>query len=1073
MKKIILILLSFFTISSSFGQQYYSRNYDINSGLPSNTIYDIYKDSRGFLWLGTDAGLVKFDGKSFTVFTTQNGLCGNKIITITESADGNIWAGSYQRGISQFDGKEIKTYTTESGLISNRIQKLHYSAKNNVLLIGTTNGLSVYRHGKFKSYHQKLNNVNRRLQVTSFFEVQNYIYVFTSDNELYRYQFIDQTLERVPANHPLNLNQSYAIFISSKGDTLAGSKRNFLRVLRSKGKNIKINIGKVTDFKQDLDQNVWIAAWDNNYMNAGGLYKLDSAGITDFSNYLDINTRNILALEFDPKENLLWIGTKENGLFLYPQINFSYRQADDFNLKELGITDLCIDNQNKLWAATRNNIVEIYSKDSFELYPFKLFNKKFNDFVNTKTHKKYSYLIDEYGSHSKYQELIETGQYGFSNPYKNLNNPIIPEKQLYKPLKHNVLVHKKLIELNSVLKDTAGNIWVGSNVGIFKLDKITQEIFFFDLEGHQFRKFHFDQNNRLFALTWSEVFIYPDIEKNNEHYYYDYYEHKSPINVTSIRANNDDIWFASSDHGLFLYRNNKFHSTMNSQTVKNKSFNDLCVDRNGNIIAAGNDGVIYVVNFKNNTINTKLTIANKSKQFGTNIRYLNCDINNRLIVGTHTGLNIIDLAKVYQTGSLSIENIDKSKGFTDYSGKISILQNNRYLWIGSNKNLIKLDINELHNETPVFFNFYIKSISINDEKLDADKLESNPWTNIPTSSIKLPYHRNSIAINFDIIKYLDPQNIEYNYKLEGYHKNWVNKVKEGKAVFQNLKPGNYLFRLRVVNNGDSVSKQELSLNFKVLAPLWQKWWVITLFVFSVIVLIRTLVVLRTNSIKKKERLRREISERVTEFELKALRAQMNPHFIFNAINSIQNYMLDNDVDAALGYLSDFAKLIRLTLDNVTKKKISLSEELEYLKYYISLEQMRFDKNFDLEVILSSEIENNKILIPSMILQPYIENSIKHGFIYKESGGKIRLEFTLNVDNILKCTIEDNGVGRKKSRELNKSKKKHTSKGTFITTERLALLNQTQTKKGYKVETIDLYDEFNLACGIRVEISIPI
>jgi LytS/YehU family sensor histidine kinase len=184
-------------------------------------------------------------------------------------------------------------------------------------------------------------------------------------------------------------------------------------------------------------------------------------------------------------------------------------------------------------------------------------------------------------------------------------------------------------------------------------------------------------------------------------------------------------------------------------------------------------------------------------------------------------------------------------------------------------------------------------------------------------------------------------------------------------------------------------------------------------------------------------------------------------------------MLDNDVDSALSYLSDFAKLIRLTLDNVSKKSVTLEEELNYIKYYIGLEQMRFDKQFETEIILPGDWESGKIFIPSMILQPFVENAIKHAFNFKKEDAKIKLEFQITDDHILKCIIEDNGIGRKKSRELNKSRKNQSSKGTFITNERLSLLNQTQLRKGYKVEIIDLYDEFELASGTRVEIYLPI
>jgi LytS/YehU family sensor histidine kinase len=135
--------------------------------------------------------------------------------------------------------------------------------------------------------------------------------------------------------------------------------------------------------------------------------------------------------------------------------------------------------------------------------------------------------------------------------------------------------------------------------------------------------------------------------------------------------------------------------------------------------------------------------------------------------------------------------------------------------------------------------------------------------------------------------------------------------------------------------------------------------------------------------------------------------------------------------------------------------------------------MRFDKKFETEIILPADSENLKILIPPMIIQPYIENSIKHGFSNINKGGKIKIEFSISENNILKCVVEDNGIGREKSKSLNKNNKSHKSKSTFITAERLALLNQTMLKKGFKTNTIDLYDYSNVPCGTRVEINMPI
>jgi len=1076
MKKtlLLIIILSIFSIHSSLSQQYYSRNYTINNGLPDNGINDIYKDTRGFLWLGTNAGLSRFDGKEFKTFTSRNGLAGDKIASITENNEGQLWVGCHDGGISKFNGSQIITYNIDSGLVSNEVRELHYSVKYNILLIGTENGLSVFKNNQFISFHKKLRNVDQRLQITNFIEDEDFIYVFTNGNGLYKYIPKIESLIRIPSDHPLNNQLTNSAYISSKSDTLINFNRKSFLSFNGNKKFTKDLIGQILDYKEDLNHNVWIAAWNNNYINAGGIYKYDSLGLTSFGDKIGIKSKNILSLEFDSEENLLWIGTKEDGLYLFPLTNFSYYDASYFQLPELNIIDVHVCTSNNIWIATKNNILKLSNKGDYKDFPFKIFKNKFEDFAKTQIKSKYQYLIDQNGSYDKYDQLIMSGKYHFDNPYRKPDGDIFQEKSLYKPLKYDILINKKLTEFNSALEDSKGNIWVGSNVGIFKIDKNTEEIRYYDLEGCQFNNFFNDSKDNLYAINWADLSIYPDITNSFKHYLYNYYEHNSPINISKIKSKDNEIWFTSKDYGLFVYDYNKFYSSKKQKHLNNLSFNDICFDKQGNVITGSNNGVIYIFDFLNNTIQLKYKIGCENGLIGSSIRYLSCTNDNLLIAGTNAGLNIIDLNKLYNTQKIVVRSINNAKGFTDYSGNNSVIQDNNYLWIGSNDNLIKVNLENIRKEENTYINFYLKSFSVNNENFNLEKIKNkDPWTNIPKSTLKFPYYKNSVTFAYDVISYLDPENINFRYKLEGFNKEWINDTKDQKIVFQNLKPGKYRLRIRIFKTNDNISSQELSISFIISSPLWFKWWFIIICITGLIFIVWIIVQLRTRNIKKKERVRSEINERISEFEMKALRAQMNPHFIFNAINSIQNYMLDNDVDAALNYLSDFAKLIRLTLDNVSKKQVTLEDELSYLKYYLNLEQMRFGKKFETVIILPPDYENSKIIIPSMILQPFVENSIKHGFAFKTEGGKIKLEFQISDDNILKCIIEDNGIGREKSRELHKGNKGYQSKGTFITNERLSLLNQTKPRKGYKVETNDLYDKYNLVCGTRVEIYIPI
>ena len=225
--------------------------------------------------------------------------------------------------------------------------------------------------------------------------------------------------------------------------------------------------------------------------------------------------------------------------------------------------------------------------------------------------------------------------------------------------------------------------------------------------------------------------------------------------------------------------------------------------------------------------------------------------------------------------------------------------------------------------------------------------------------------------------------------------------------------------------------------------------------------------------REAERLLMETKQKMAEAEMQALRAQMNPHFIFNCLNSINRYIVKSDQATASLYLTRFAKLIRLILDNSNSKSIILSNELEALKLYIQMESIRFEKQFTYSVEVSDNINADSISVPPLIIQPYVENAIWHGLLHKESAGKLTVRICCMYNRLLECIIEDNGVGRAKARELkSKSASNKKSLGMQLTEDRLRLLNK-QAKVDTTVQIIDLFDSAGAAAGTRVVITIPI
>lgn len=215
-----------------------------------------------------------------------------------------------------------------------------------------------------------------------------------------------------------------------------------------------------------------------------------------------------------------------------------------------------------------------------------------------------------------------------------------------------------------------------------------------------------------------------------------------------------------------------------------------------------------------------------------------------------------------------------------------------------------------------------------------------------------------------------------------------------------------------------------------------------------------------------------MNRKISEITQANLRQQMNPHFIFNTLNSIQYYMYQHDKIATNNYLTKFSSLMRKVLDNSQHTSVPLSDELSALNLYLELETIRFRDKFDYTITIDEEIDPLLYKVPTMLIQPYVENSITHGLIPMEGKGKVAIDLKLRNDSIL-CTIEDNGIGREASKEKNKAREgNHNSLGTRITESRLDLVNELYGTS-LCVEYTDLKNESGEPTGTRVEIHIPI
>jgi ligand-binding sensor domain-containing protein len=332
-----------------------------------------------------------------------------------------------------------------------------------------------------------------------------------------------------------------------------------------------------------------------------------------------------------------------------------------------------------------------------------------------------------------------------------------------------------------------------------------------------------------------------------------------------------------------------------------------------------------------------------------------------------------------------------------------------------------------------------------------------------TSSYTLPYSKNKVQIHFTGLAFKARGDVRFKYRMIGLDTAWQFTTNGSTYVaFASLPAGKFLFEVKAVNEDGTESNTPAKIEFEILKPWWQTWWfyVLVLLVFGGI--ISLLYSLRIRNIHKKN----ELEQRYANSKLTALKAQMNPHFMFNALSSIQDLVLQQKNEQAQIYLGKFSDLTRKVLQASGSEFITLQSETEMLSLYLELEALRFEGALEYQISLPENEEELECKIPSMIVQPFVENALKHGLLHRHGQKKLLLTFEVNKDHI-KIMIDDNGIGRAASAEIRK--RNHQSFSTAATEQRFNLLRE------YFHLDIDLKitDKFvgETATGTRVEIWI--
>jgi ligand-binding sensor domain-containing protein len=508
------------------------------------------------------------------------------------------------------------------------------------------------------------------------------------------------------------------------------------------------------------------------------------------------------------------------------------------------------------------------------------------------------------------------------------------------------------------------------------------------------------------------------------------------------------------------------------------------------------NGAVY----KYNTITGKLNVYAVQQGVVSRRNYLLAkDKVGNIYASSYNGITVFSVDG-------KIKKIDEQSGLTDLRVETAIGDDSGYVWMTNTGTLIRYDpiknhfdyFNEQHgiNKTgfvitpacktetgELIFGLNRGIVIVNPNQVNSRQqpvrfsiyrvnTDNTIEFSSPSSTVSLPY--NNAKINFSYLNsdLISSGRLFYRYKMDGIDTAWSTPTRNHLIAY-NLRPGKYRFQMQASYNETNWIDFPNTVSINVAAPFWQQWWFYVL-IGLITVSVTAIVYKFIQSSKTQKRKLEELNRMMNESRLMAIRSQMNPHFIFNSLNAIQESIVMQDFDTAYQYLSKFSKLLRQVLNNSEKNFIPLKDEIEVNQLYLELESLRFKRSFSYSLSVEENIDTETLRFPSLLLQPFIENAIWHGLMHKQGEKKLDISFCLQ-NNHLECIIEDNGIGRERSAEIKRNKlgsQYFESKGTQLSGQRIQLLNETGHPKA-SIQIDDLKKETGEAEGTRVILKLPL
>ncbi|MBK7042024.1 MAG: histidine kinase [Bacteroidetes bacterium] len=623
---------------------------------------------------------------------------------------------------------------------------------------------------------------------------------------------------------------------------------------------------------------------------------------------------------------------------------------------------------------------------------------------------------------------------------------------------------QKIKTVRAVALDRLNRVWVGSfggGIGMLRADGLYDQIRYNpqDLENsipsNEIQAITLDSKKNFFLCCNSGFAYFNPINKKVQTFYKDSVLKEICQNHTySIVSDSNENWWIGQYLGLFFYdrKAGKLHTIEFPKEVNDFTINSIAIDQEGNVYAGGKSGLFII---PKKSLKITKWISKKDGLVSNIVNSLLCDQQGTVWLSGNIGL------AAYHAKSDKLEMFNASDGVIPSNHNLGsiYMSPDREIFLASQGGINYFSPDSIRYEKKPL-NVYVTSLELNDSTL------ANPVLN----DAHFTYNNNNFSFTYLVVDFNLASSIQYRYKLVGFDTTYINAGKQRTARYTNLAAGHYRFIVEASANGRDWYACSQSLSFTISQAFWTTWWFRMLFFVVILVWLYYFYKHRIALINKEATLRSDYEIKLNELENSALRTQMNPHFIFNSLNTINSFINRNEPAKANQYISKFAKLIRLILDHSRQKKISLAEEVEVLELYIQLERIRFDNKFEYHINIDLTIETDTTEIPPLVLQPFVENSILHGLLPLPQGGRLMISIQ-KLNNTMLCIVEDNGIGRqqaRKNKNLNVDKRK--SHGIDITLKRIDMYNREHQLETEVVIT-DLKDHMGSASGTRVEIPI--